>query len=297
MPQISKTATSPSPAKLVPAKKAGSSKTGLLEQAGTLEFPEGLGLKIALYGRSGSGKTTLASTFPGQILYLTCDGGANTLGELRSVFTPTNVKKIKRFNMTESVQLRQFAEELESSDLFSTVVLDTATSYQHLILRELLELDELPPQLSWGIASQQQWGQCSLQTLENLRYILNTNKNVVIIAQEREFEPMMDSGSGTAVMPYIGPAMTPKAVGWLNAAVDYLGQTFIRKEVKAVVTKMAGKETVTQKETGKFEYCLRVGPHDMFTTKFRLPNATVDCIVSPTYEKIMEMILKGGGVV
>ena len=290
MPQVVKTAVSGG--KPAGAKKAA---TSLLSQAEKVEFPAGLGLKIALYGRSGSGKTTLASTFPGQILYLTCDGGANTLGELRSVFTPDNVKKIKRFNMTESSQLRQFAEELTSNDLFSTVVLDTATSYQHLILRELLELDELPPQLSWGIASQQQWGQCSLQTLENLRCILNTDKNVVIIAQEREFEPLMEGG--TAVMPYIGPAMTPKAVGWLNAAVDYLGQTFIRKEVKDVKTMMAGKEKVTQKETGKFEYCLRVGPHDMFTTKFRLPNASLDSIVSPTYAKIMDMISKGGGVV
>lgn len=289
MPVITKTKTTGVPPK--PKKESNS----LLSQAEDLVFDEGIGLKIALYGRAGTGKTTLASTFPGKILYITCSGGANTIGELRSVYTREVRQKMKRINIESSIQLGQLADELAQDDSYSSAVLDTATNFQHLILKEILELDELPPQLSWGIATQQQWGQCSLQTQEYLRKLLNIPKNVIIIAQEREYDPTLENGD--AIMPYVGPALTPKAAGWLNAAVDYLGQTFIRKKTEMVINKVNGKEVKTKKTLDEFEYCLRVGPHDMFITKFRIPKNTQTAIVNPTYDKIIKMLLEGGAVV
>lgn len=249
------------------------------------------GIKILLYGKSGSGKTTLWATFPGPTLCLICSGGKRP-GELRSIDTPENRKKITPKIINDSSDI---VDLLKTVDQYETVVLDHVTGFQDLVLKEILGIEEIPVQKGWGLASQQQYGQCTQQCKEILRTLLSLPQNVVIIAQEREFNTDNENTS-ELLSPVVGAALTPSLVGWLNPACDYICQTFLRPQMITKTVKMGGKEqTVTSRGKG-VEYCLRTAPHDVFTTKFRLPRGAnrelPEVIVDPSYDKL-EKLIKG----
>lgn len=243
------------------------------------------GVRLLLYGRSGTGKTTLWSSFPGPILALVCSG-CNQPGELKSIDTPENRRKIDPRVISDSQQIRDI---LANSSKFATIVLDHASGLQDLVLKEILGLQELPVQRSWGMAQQQQWGQCTLQCKELLRAILNSCNNVVIVAQEREFNT--DSVDGS-ISPSVGAGLTPSLTGWLNTAADYICQTFIRQREEERVNKIGGKEVKKLVKKSEVEYCIRTAPDPVYTTKFRLPKGRVlpSVIVDPSFEKINQLI-------
>lgn len=249
------------------------------------------GIKMCVYGRSGTGKTTFWGSFPGRILALMCSG-SDPSGELRSINTPEHRKKIDAVLIkSPSDMVDAVAYLKDNHGLYSTVVVDHITELQRMILSGILNVPDLPEILTWGTATRDQWGQCSSQTVELLKIILGLETNVVLVAQEREFDPTQDSTG--ILVPYVAAAMTPAATGWLNPAVDYIVQTCIRKQKIARKTKIAGKETTVFEETGVMEYGLRVGPHDVYVTKFRLPmvgKSLPDVIVNPTYQKVKALI-------
>lgn len=263
------------------------SKGGVIGRIKPIGFDND-GIKILLYGRSGTGKTTLWSTFPGPILSIICSGGINS-GELRSIDTPANRKKISSVQLQSIAEFAEVINYVHSEGGFQTVVLDHASGLQDLTLKEILGLEELPAQKSWGMASQQQYGQSSLQTKEALRSLLNLDCNVVIIAQEREFNTDSDND---LLEPTVGASLTPSVVGWLNPACDYVCQTFIRPKLVEVKSKVGGKIVKTTKRGKGVEYCLRTEPHDVFITKFRVPKGTPlpDVIVDPDYNKIKSLL-------
>ena len=172
---------------------------------------------------------------------------------------------------------------------FKTIVLDHASSFQNLILAELLQLDKIPEQLSWGLARQQDYGQCAAQFKEHIASLLELDCNVVIVAQEREFGNDEES---SIVLPYVASALMPSCVGWLNPAVDYIVETFIQGKTKTKKTKVGGKEIVKEERVEGVDYCLRVAPHEVYTTKFRLPKGhkLPEYVVDPSYNKLMEII-------
>jgi len=276
------------PTKKKPTATTNKKSGGVLDRLGPMSV-EDVGYKINLYGRSGSGKTTFWSSFPKPIMTIICSGGVGS-GELRSV--PLDARKqIESVNLESSGELNELVEYAKDSK-FQTIVLDHASGLQDLVLKEVLELDEIPAQLSWGIAQQQDWGQVAVQMKERLRQLLNLQQHIVIVAQERDFTPSDDSD---VILPYVASALTPSVVGWLNPACDYICQTFKRSKMEVKKSKIGGKVKERVVDTGKIEYCLRVAPDATYTTKFRLPKGTVypDCIVDPTFEDI-DKLIKGG---
>lgn len=243
------------------------------------------GVKINIYGRSGTGKTTFWSSFPGKILAIVCSGTQK--GELRSIH-PSHRKKIEVVNLLDTSEIKQLVEHA-SDGHYKTVVLDHASGLQDKKLAEILEIDELPEQKSWGMASREQYGQCSLEMKTLLRAILNLSCNVVVIAQERDFNTENDS---ELLLPYVASALSPAVVGWLNQACDYICQTYIREQQQKVQLTVGGKKKEQLRKTGEFEYCLRTGPSDVFTTKFRVPKGfkLPKLIVDPDYDKFMAVL-------
>ena len=114
-----------------------------------------------MYGRGKTGKTTLWSTFPKPILSIICSG-SNQPDEVRSIDTKENRKTINEVTIINSGEITELADKQAETELFATVVVDHVTGVQDMILKEILGLDELPPQSSWGQATQQQYGQCTL---------------------------------------------------------------------------------------------------------------------------------------
>lgn len=283
----------PTAKKTVPNGKV-KKKTNVLDRISDIGFDEDDGIKITLYGTSGSGKTTLWATFPKPALAVITSGG-NKPGELRSIDTPENRGKVKQVALENSEELREIIEYVREEGAFSTVVLDHCTGFQDLVLKEILGLDKIPEQKGWGLADQQDYGQCTQQCKEYFRELLSLDCNVVFIAQERTFGD--DSGS-EILTPTVGAALFPNLAGWLNSSVDYVCQTFKRKKTKRVEikNKQTGTTKVQYVPVKGVEYCLRTGPDPVFMSKFRLPKGTPlpDVIVDPTFDDIYALI-KGEG--
>lgn len=284
MVKVTKQAGAKKKKKTVKKKSPKSSAVGRIS---ALTPVDDAGIKLNVYGQSGSGKTTFWSSFPGPILAIVCSGGARP-GELLSVNTPANRKKIDTVVLEKSIELVEVAEHCEHAQ-YNAVVLEHASGLQDLVLKDLLNLDDIPEQLSWGLATQQQWGQVALQMKQLLRKLLDLSCNVVIVAQEREFSAPDDS---SLLMPYVGSALTPSVTGWLNPACDYICQTFKRQKTITKTVKVGKKNIKSQVPVEGVEYCLRTGPHAVFTTKMRTPKShqPPDLLVDPTYEKLISAI-------
>lgn len=267
-----------------PAKTTGS----VVDRISSIGFDDDEGIKIALYGRSGTGKTTLWSSFPKPILAIICSGHQRA-GELRSIDTPENRKTIKTVTLKESREAFDLIDHQKDTGKFKTIVLDHGTGLQDLTLKEILGLDELPAQKSWGMAKREQYGQSTAQCKEILRKMLGLTCNVVVVAQERSFT---EDSEDEMIDPCIGPALSPSLTGWLNPAVDYVAQTFIRQKTVTKTSKIGTKEVQTTVKAPGVDYCLRVGPHAIYTTKFRMPKGIEmpEVIVDPDFNQIMGLV-------
>jgi len=286
----------------VPQRQAPPTKTianpkvkvpNVLDRIEPLGFDDEDGIQILLYGKSGTGKTTLWGTFPKPILAVICSGGRRS-GELRSLDTAENRKYIKNVKLHEVQELRTITDHILQYGEYGTVVLDHASGFQDMALSEILGY-AVPEQKSWGLAQQQQWGQCSARCKELLKGFLSLRANTVIVAQERESKEEFDPDS--MILPSVGAGLTPSLAGWLNTAVDYICNTYIRQRV--IMKKVRIKAGNTTKEVkreeairGEVDFCLRTAPHPIFVTKFRIPKGQQlpTQIVDPSYEKIMALI-------
>lgn len=175
------------------------------------------------------------------------------------------------------------------------------------MLARILGLERLPEQNSWGMASIKQYQQRGIQVKEYVADLIGLKTlgvNVVIIAQEKlfKFSSFDDEDSSLpqdaldVIAPLVGSDTGESIYRWLNAAADYICQTCIRPQVKTV-TKSVGKgeakkEVTRETPTGKFDYCLRIGPSDVFTTGFRTSQdiELPQFITNPTYEKITKLL-------
>jgi hypothetical protein len=277
------------------AKKKVMKGGGVLSRIKPIGFDADEGMKCLLYGRPGSGKTTVWSTFPKPILAIICSGGGKP-GELKSIDTLENRKVIKQVVLEHCEEMDTLVPYLQESKDFATVVLDHATGFQDRMLADILDLEEIPAQKDWGLATQQDYQEVILKCKEVYRRLLNLKQNVVMIAQERDFEDKDSMASKVEdVYPTVGPATSPKLAEWLNPAVDYLCQTFIRERIVTETKKIPGTQGKTKVEhrrvPGEVDYCLRVGPHPVFMTKARIPHGLkTKLIVNPTYQKLLAAI-------
>lgn len=243
------------------------------------------GLKFSVYGRGKTGKTRFGCTFPKPVLILGTEDGTKSV---------STVKDVDFVQLQTSEEIEGFAKIIVAED-YKTVVLDTAGGLQDMVLREVLGLDELPIQRSWGMAKREDWQTCGAQCKERMRGLLDLadsyGTNVVIVAHERNFND--DNSDDELLAPTVGSALSPSVAGWLNGACDYICQTYIREQEGTKEVKVANKTTNVRTKTGQKEFCLRVGPHPVFMTGFRLPPGTQlpDSIVNPSYSKVFKLIL------
>lgn len=252
-------------------------------------------VKLLAYGRSKTGKTRLFSTFPKRALLIGTEDGTNSIADSEGV---------DFIKITSSDEFGELIEWLKSNHKYESVCLDTGGGLQDLIVKEVLDLDDVPVQRTYGMGSgkfkdgRQMWGVVGMQFKERMQRFLRLAEDgllhVMVIAHERNFND--EEGQHELMTPTVGAALTPSVTNWLNGACDFICQTFIREEKVTSKLKVPGKGEVEQvRKTGKAEYCLRIGPHPIYLTGFRVRRKVgdlPDCIVDPDYDKI-QRIIKG----
>ncbi len=288
--------SSPTVKRVTTASQTPTSKSkGVIGRIKPMSFDDQPKINMMLYGRSGTGKTTLWGSMPGKILAVVCSGTSKP-GELRSIDTPANRKRVSQVVVSKPEDLEEVTDHLKTNPgEFDAVVLDHVTGYADLVLKDILQLDELPVQKSFGMASREQYGQQALILKTQLRKLLDCPQTVVIVGQERQFGggDGEDGASGTeGIQAHVGCALSPSVTGWLNTAVDYICRTFIRQKVKVTkVKKQDGTVKEVKTQTDEAEYCLRVGPSAVYQTKFRMPGGMkVDVVADPTFSKLVSLI-------
>ena len=284
MPTVSRQAAPrPRPRAVPVTQSTDNEATGVLSRIKPIECPD-RGIRMAIYGRSGTGKTTLACDFPKPLLYIRPpdDDGRRSVHKIQGIMD---------VDLLQPEEFRELTAHVRESGKYQTTVLDSVSTLQDLALKRVLKKDELPAQMGWGVASQQQWGEVGAMVKDLLREMLSLEGNVVIVAQERVFD---GEGSSDILTPHVGVAVSPSIAGWIGPSVEYLVQTFLRQGVRKVKRKVAGLNAVTEVDEECIEFCLRTGPHPVYNTKFRVPrhlrDKLPDVLVDPTYAKIAALV-------
>lgn len=258
-------------------------------------------IQIVIYGQNRVGKSYLACQFPKPLLLIAMEptqtGGARTV---------KNVDGVDYIRIDSSEKLLELVSELKTVSPFpyKTVVADSATSLQDIILKELLNLPELPVQLGWGTVSEGQYQQRSEICREKLRRVLSLPCHVVVCAKERDHNPpiarkeknMSRFRSSSTSESFFASDLGGATVGWLNDTCDYVGRLYIEKEIKVVKsqTKVKDKviETESEIETGRIVRRFRTMYHPNFAAGFRSahPENVPEWIDDPTFDKIYKVI-------
>lgn len=266
------------------------------------------GVKLLCYGRSKTGKTRLIATFPKPLLLVGTEDGTKSIAtsrklkkkykggwEIHTLYVAGKELGIDFCKLHNSEQINELSAIVKPEG-YKTIGVDTAGGVQDLILKEVLNLDDIPVQKSWGMTDRQTWGVVGQQFKERLRCLLRLADiygiNVPVVAHERNFKEDEDAATSDFIFPTVGAALTPSAAGWLNAEVDYICQTFIRAQTVDKQIRVGEVVSTKQQPTGKMEYCLRVGPHPIFMTGFRTVSdePLPDCLINPTFDKILKLI-------
>lgn len=282
------------------------SKTGsVLDEAIPVEDLEDDFIKMVIYGINRVGKTTLACKFPKPLLLVgmepTKTGGALSV---------RNVPGVKYVRVASTEKAGLLCQELANGavcDLpkydgqpYATVVIDSITSYQDIVLKELLGLEAVPEQLNWGLVSRDQYRERSEKIRECLRPWVDLPCHTVFTAKEKDHnppdkdQPKILRGSGFE--SFFAADLGAAAVGWLHDACDYIARLYIEKETKKVkkVVKVLGKtkEKWEEVETGRTVRRLRTMLHPNFAAGIRScdPETVPEYIEEPTWEKIKAVI-------
>ena len=265
-----------------PVRKKANGEASVLERIAPVRVGD-KGLRINVYGRGKTGKTRLFSTFPKPALIIGTEDGTLSV---------TGIKGLDFVQANTTEEVGQLTEMLKEGK-YRSACIDTAGGLSDLAIKEVLGLDEIPIQRTYGMAKRDDWMAANVQVKERLRLLLvlaeTHSLNIMVVAHERNFK---DDGAEEVLAPTIGAALTPGVAGWLNGACDYVCQTFIREQMVSKKVSVGGQVTELLQPTGIKEYCLRVGPHPLFMTGFRLPPGIElpESIVSPSYTKLIKLI-------
>jgi hypothetical protein len=234
-----------------------------------------------IYGRSGSGKTTLAASWPGPTLLLNImDDGLGSI---------TDAKHVKVADVPDWDTFLAYYDRLrDGKHDFKTVIIDTITKAQDLLVQEKISKDGRTKRVDFGTLSRKEWGNIAGEMKEKLTDFRNLSRdrdmNVIFLAQDRIFNGGDEEDSNEDV--HIGPAVSPSIKSSICAMCNLVGNTFVRETT--IKKEVGGKKKIIK----RMEYCLGIGPSALYIRKVRKVKgvALPDHITDPSFEAIKETL-------
>jgi len=277
-------------------------------------------IRMCIYGANRVGKTTLGCQFPKPLLLISFEpnatGGAASVskvqGVIQRIFTSSKqgLDLCKELQATEGkipVHLRQKWGLSPKQDRFLSYVVDGATSYQDIVLKEIMGWESVPEQLNFRSVGENDrerkdnYQKRAEKTKEGLRPFLTLPGHVVVLAKEKDHNPPKDDMSGLHKMAkgfrsesYFASDIGGGVANWLHDACDYIGRLYFDKEVtrREILVNERPSGTFIEEETGRIVRRLRTMFHPNYAAGFRSanPERVPEFIENPTFEKIYEII-------
>ena len=271
-------------------------------------------ISLAGYGRNGSGKTSLACQFPKPLALLSIDpsltGGARSVmkiegvkqfqiaGRRLPVVDPTTGEGVvdvdgkpvletlwgsaKAMAVCDAMRTRFARGERP----FETVVIDGVTSWNDVILQEILgvEQEQMDAILSFGKVSQEQYVERAERMIKQLRPWFALPCNVVVIAQERDHNPPKDAKGRIMGSKLMRPAQMESFFSldigdspctWIQNACDFVSQLYMDAESKVEKQDIVGPDGKVMQTmesvvfTGAYVRRLRMSYHVNFAARAR----------------------------
>lgn len=260
---------------------------------------------MLLYGRNRTGKTTLACTFPKPLLLISVEpaltGGARSVRNVPGVswirVHPTDPDA----DLRTSDELEQLGKELRADPAvggYKTVVIDSGTSLDEIVLAEICAWDEPAVMLAVGHTrpgskvSGDQYTERSERSRRVLRPFMELKCHLVVTANEKDHNPQEGRKStltrGPHTESFYAAAMGGGTVKWLQDAME-ICQLFVDQErVEQDVPDGTGGTVRMSVETGRTVRRLRCLYHPNYAAGFRAPlgSEVPEFIDSPDWTKI-----------
>ena len=237
-------------------------------------------MSVLLYGRNRIGKTTLACQFPKPLVLLSLEpsktGGAKSIRKVAGVEGEV---------VHDSATLMGYAQDLTNEKHgFKTVVLDSVSSLEKIVLMEIMGWDEPVEQLRVGKSSPVQtehYTDRSERMKKLLRPFLNLNMNVIILANEKDHNPPKDDketgrrnsfSRGMQDSSFFAADTGAGMARWLMDSSDYIVQMMMDSEKKVEMIELVAGQAPQRIETdtGRLVRRLRLGYHPNYAAGARV---------------------------
>ena len=213
-------------------------------------------VRMCIYARNRAGKTTLAAQFPKPVLFISSEpdacGGATSIANVEGVriqrvshrllgqdargmwVDATDPTCARRDTLKGSAKFLAIAAELGGRHPFKTVVLDTVTSLQDMVLVEMMGWDRIPDVQHVGMVHKDTWPVRAEKWRGLIRPMLDVSScNVLYLAQEKDHNPAKDDFGGRSKIlhtmqmgSFMAPALGATNAQWLQDQCGYVIQIY-----------------------------------------------------------------------
>ncbi len=226
--------------------------------------------KVSLYGENFIGKTTLACEWEKPLLLVSTEPS-----ESSNVVSISNVPGVEVVQIENVEELRTLHQELVGGCKYKTIVLDSSTSLQTMILYELM---------GWPKGTVIRFGAVSdgiyIQRVEEFRKIVgpffDLPTHTIITSHEKDHTPQENRKKikgGLSIESFIAPNMGKSAVEWLRTSCGYMLRMFlVETEQPSGITDDAGNPIMTTVGTGVNTRRVLLQPLTQYAAQFRCAN-------------------------